>query len=187
MTLYLQVKEYEYAITSLDNTMIRQKEWLEGIDNFEDPGVKQDLLCNSHINDYIQVMYRLELMGEGMGDRWDQVFDLFKHTHKTLLSPMDRVYQSILFSVTGKGDELNSVLSDANKEELEEKWKSYELRKIIMIHSFIAESTVKWSHIGQKDRENDLLINDTTSRIINAIVELNNVRCDRVFTHIGTL
>ena len=40
---------------------------------------------------------------------------------------MDRVYRSILFSVTGKGDDLNAILTDSNKEELDELWKSYEL------------------------------------------------------------
>lgn len=48
------------------------------------------------------------------------------------------------------------------------------VRDIRLSHS-LAETNVNWSHIGQKDRENDLLINETTSRIINAIVELNNV------------
>lgn len=127
MTMNLQSKKYENTITALDNWILRQQEWLEGKDE-HDVGVKQDVLCSNHINDYIQVLYRLELLGEGMGDRWNQVYDLLQHTHKTFLTPMDRVYRSILFSVTGKGDDLNAILTDSNKEELDELWKSYEFR-----------------------------------------------------------
>lgn len=127
MTLNIQNKNYEYAVTSLDNCILRQNEWLEGKD-VDDPGVRQDMLCNSHINDYIQVLYRLELLGEGMGERWNQVYDLFTHTKKSLLSPMERVYQSILFSVTGKDNDLNRVLSDPDQQELDDRWESFALR-----------------------------------------------------------
>ena len=128
MTLDIQCKNVGYAVTTIDNMILRQRHYLEGKSNVDDQGVKQDLLCASHINDYVQVLYRLELLGEGMGDRWDQVYDLFKHTNKTMITPIDRIYQSILFSVTGKGEDLNQILSNPNQQEMDEKWKSFELR-----------------------------------------------------------
>ena len=44
-----------------------------------------------------------------------------------------------------------------------------------MIEWFIAESTIKWSHVNQEDHDNDLIITQPTVDIINALVELNNV------------
>lgn len=45
----------------------------------------------------------------------------------------------------------------------------------------VAESAVKWSHVHNDDRANDLLITPTATQIIQSMIELNNVWIWREF------
>lgn len=90
---------------------------------------EQDMLTNDHINDYVQVLYRMELLGEGMGDRWSQVLSLAEHTHKKYLTPMDKVYRSILYSVTGQEKRMRELLSGDATEHQDALWKELQLRE----------------------------------------------------------
>lgn len=90
---------------------------------------EQDMLTNDHINDYVQVLYRMELLGEGMGDRWSQVLSLAERTHKKYLTPMDKVYRSILYSVTGQEKRMRELLSGDATEQQNALWKELQLRE----------------------------------------------------------
>ena len=87
------------------------------------------MLTNDHINDYVQVLYRMELLGEGMGDRWSQVLSLAERTHKKYLTPMDKVYRSILYSVTGQEKRMRELLSGDATEQQDALWKELQLRE----------------------------------------------------------
>lgn len=89
---------------------------------------EQETLTSDHVNDYIHVLYRMELLGEGMGDRWPQVLDLLRRTHKRFLTPMDTVYRSLLFSVTGEEAMLQAMLSGDAAREQDSLWQELQLR-----------------------------------------------------------
>ena len=89
---------------------------------------EQETLTSDHVNDYVHVLYRMELLGEGMGDRWAQVLDLLRRTHKRFLTPMDTVYRALLFSVTGQEAPLQALLSGDAAREQDALWQELQLR-----------------------------------------------------------
>ena len=128
MTLNMQLKQYSNAMNILDNAIVREEQFVNGEVLPGNECVKQDLLCSDHINDYIQMMYRMELLGEGMGDRWDRISKLLEATNKQNLSAIDVIYRSILFSITGEDQKLRSLLDKQKVEERNEMWKEFDLR-----------------------------------------------------------
>lgn len=89
---------------------------------------EQETLTSDHVNDYVHVLYRMELLGEGMGDRWAQVLDLLRRTHKRFLTPVDTVYRALLFSVTGQEAPLQALLSGDAAREQDALWQELQLR-----------------------------------------------------------
>ena len=125
----------------------------------------QDLFCSDHVNDFIQVMYRFELLGEGMGDRWSRVSSLLEKTKKELLTPMDYLHRGILFSVTGDDTKLGELLSEEKAKERDDMWKQLDL----------PETKIKWCHVNGDDRMDTVSKNDMIHQTINALIQLNSV------------
>ena len=163
-SLHLQVKHNEYAISQLDETLSRDEDIVKG--EVKSPmNSCQDLFCSDHVNDFIQVMYRFELLGEGMGDRWSRVSSLLEKTKKELLTPMDYVHRGILFSVTGDDTKLRELLSDEKAKERDDMWKQLDL----------PETKIKWCHVNGDDRMDTVSKNDMIHQTINALIQLNSV------------
>ena len=125
---------------------------------------EQDMLTNDHINDYVQVLYRMELLGEGMGDRWSQVLSLAERTHKKYLTPMDKVYRSILYSVTGQEKRMRELLSGDATEQQNALWKELQL----------PETQLKWEHVNGDDRMNSVAEAKIVQPVVESLLELNN-------------
>lgn len=163
-SLYLQVKQTEYAIGQLDETLLREEDLMHGKSQ-DDLSTNQDFICSDHVNDYVNVMFRCELAGEGMGDRWMRVSELLKCTNKQLLTPIDYFYRGILFSITGEEDMMRTLLSDERKRECDELWRQLDL----------PETKVKWCHVGGDDRMDAISDNPMIHSSIDAVIQLINV------------
>ena len=164
-SLYLQVKQTEYAIGQLDETLLREEDMMKGVSQ-DGWSTNQDLISSDHVNDYVNVLYRCELAGEGMGDRWNRVSKLLDCTHKQLLTPMDYFHRGILFSVTGEDEKMRNLLSDERKRECDELWKQLDL----------PETKIKWCHVQGDDRMDAISDNTMIQSSIDAIIQLNNVQ-----------
>ena len=64
-----------------------------------------------------------------MGDRWSRVSRLLDATGKKILAPMDVVYRSILFSITGEDQKLRALLESEEAKERDALWKEFALRR----------------------------------------------------------
>ena len=58
-SLYLQVKQTEYAIGQLDETLLREEDMMKG-ESQDGWSTNQDLISSDHVNDYVNVLYRCE-------------------------------------------------------------------------------------------------------------------------------
>lgn len=163
-SLYLQVKQTEYGIGQLDETLIREEDQGKG-DVKDNWSTNQDLISSDHINDFVNVLYRFELAGEGMGDRWNRVSKLLETTNKQLITPIDYLYRGILFSITGEDEKMRNLLSDERKRKCDEMWKQLEL----------PETKIKWCHVKGDDRMDAISENDVVKQSVDAIIQLNNV------------
>lgn len=163
-SLHLQVKHYEYAISMLDETLSREEDVVKG-ERKDRLNTCQDLFCSDHLNDYVQVLYRFELLGEGMGDRWSRVSNLLEKTKKELLTPMDFVHRGILFSVTGDDAKMGQLLSEERVKERDELWRQLDL----------PESKVKWCHVNGDDRMDTIAKNEMIHQTLSALIQLNSV------------
>ena len=124
-------KEKEKKETKAEKRERRRREkepraYRETVDSAEVD--EQETLTSDHVNDYVHVLYRMELLGEGMGDRWAQVLDLLRRTHKRFLTPVDTVYRALLFSVTGQEAPLQALLSGDAAREQDALWQELQLR-----------------------------------------------------------
>ena len=134
-TLNMQLKQYGNAVQIIDNQIERYEDLVQNHVETDDSGVYQDVLRASHINDYVQMLYRFELLGEGMGDRWERVLSLFRHTSSPLITPIDALYRILLFSVTKQEAFLQDLLRKDAAEEQTELWDSLQLRGVARILS----------------------------------------------------
>lgn len=185
-TLNMQLKQYSNAMDIVDNALAREEQFVEKGVLPGNEGMKQDLLRSDHINDYIQIFYRMELLGEGMGDRWSRVSRLLDATEKKILAPMDVVYRSILFSITGEEQKLRALLESQESEERDALWKEFALRREWRVGLSVAETEIKWNHVNGEDRMDVMAANPLISPCVNALLELNNVE-NAVVWALGTL
>ena len=133
-TLNMQLKQYSNALSTMPIALAREEQFVEKGVLPGNEGMNQDRLCSDHINDYVQVLYRMELLGEGMGDRWSRVSRLLDSTEKKeVLGPMDVLYRSILYSVTGEEQKLHALMERQTAEERDALWKEFALRRTLRI------------------------------------------------------